>query len=147
MAYISRPTSLYPPGSGVASSIRPPNSHHNMSQQQSSALAARITLKKAELENLRQLRDMSGTLAVQMQALEQKIGTLKDGTEAVACVLANWDNVLRAISMASSAAKLTSIGRPTEQDPVLGGDVMNKSHMPATMVRIPAEKEMSGGSE
>lgn len=88
--------------------------------QPSSALSTRIAAKKAELENLRQLRDLSGTLAMQMQALESKIATLKDGTEgslspfprlsvarlicfpAVACVLANWDNVLRAISLASS---------------------------------------------
>lgn len=49
--------------------------------QPSSALSTRIAAKKAELENLRQLRDLSGTLAMQMQALESKIGTLKDGTE------------------------------------------------------------------
>ncbi|MBZ6432271.1 MAG: hypothetical protein LBE64_14610 [Acinetobacter pittii] len=49
--------------------------------QQSSALSARIAAKKAELENLRQLRDLSGTLAIQMQALDNKISTLKDGTE------------------------------------------------------------------
>lgn len=57
--------------------MRPPSSQ----SQQSSALSARIAAKKAELENLRQLRDLSGTLAVQMQALENKVSTLKDGTE------------------------------------------------------------------
>lgn len=36
-----------------------------------------------------------------MEQLEQKLGTLSDGTEAVAAVLSNWHNVLRAISMAS----------------------------------------------
>lgn len=55
--------------------LRPPNS------QPSSALSSRIAAKKAELENLRQLRDLSGTLAMQMQALESKVATLKDGTE------------------------------------------------------------------
>lgn len=112
-----------PPSSTfAAASFRPPNHSSAVAQQQSSALAARIASKKAELENLRQLRDMSCALAEQMQALEIKIGTLRDGTEgmfpgqyirlaaaeslrslllAVACVLANWDNVLRAISMAS----------------------------------------------
>lgn len=56
--------------------------------QPSSALSTRIAAKKAELENLRQLRDLSGTLAMQMQALESKIATLKDGTEgpfAISC--------------------------------------------------------------
>lgn len=51
--------------------------------QPSSALSTRIAAKKAELENLRQLRDLSGTLAMQMQALESKIATLKDGTEGM----------------------------------------------------------------
>lgn len=54
-----------------------------------------------ELENLKELRDLSGTLAKQMSVLEEKLATLKDGTEAVACVLANWEHVLRAINMAS----------------------------------------------
>lgn len=70
MVYSSRPTSMLP-GAG----LRQPAS------QPSSALSTRIAAKKAELENLRQLRDLSGTLAMQMQALESKIATLKDGTE------------------------------------------------------------------
>lgn len=73
------------------------------SQQQSSpALVARIAEKRAELESLLQLRDLSGALAAQMEALEAKLTTLADGTEAVAHVLENWQNVLRAIAMASS---------------------------------------------
>ena len=70
MAYSSRPTSILP-GAG----LRQP------AAQPSSALSMRIAAKRAELENLRQLRDLSGTLAMQMQALESKIATLKDGTE------------------------------------------------------------------
>jgi len=87
---------------------------------QSPILLARINEKKAELENLKQLRDLSAGLAGQMQMLEEKLATLSDGTEgkgiqtrggskdlltvplAVAMVLGNWNNVLRAISMASS---------------------------------------------
>ena len=49
--------------------------------QPSSALSTRIAAKKAELEDLQQLRVLSGTLAMQMEALEGKIATLKDGTE------------------------------------------------------------------
>lgn len=95
---------------------------------QSPALAARIEEKRAELEHLRELRDLSAAVATQMEALEQKIATLSDGTEgkvpeardarprwrggmpterdadgtaAIAAVMGNWHNVLRAISMAS----------------------------------------------
>lgn len=118
MAY-PRPTSMLP-GAPSGSSLRHPGSQPT--SQQSSALSARIAAKKAELENLRQLRDLSGTLATQMQALETKVSTLKDGTEgntpsdsagmaadyflAVAYVLSNWDNVLRAITLASSKSRL-----------------------------------------
>jgi DASH complex subunit DAD2 len=103
MAYSSsRPTSAVLAGTSTSSSIRQQSSHNAISHQQSLALSSRIVSKKAELENLVRLRDLSGVMAMQMQVLETKIGTLKDGTEAVACVLANWDNVLRTISMASS---------------------------------------------
>lgn len=68
---------------------------------QSPALVARVNEKKAELENLRELRDLSAAVATQMEALEQKLGTLSDGTEAIALVLGNWHNVLQAINMAS----------------------------------------------
>jgi DASH complex subunit DAD2 len=65
----------------ASSSLRQPNTYLTVSQQQSSVLAARIASKKAELDNLKQLCEMSGALAMQMHSLEQKIGTLKDGTE------------------------------------------------------------------
>lgn len=48
---------------------------------QSPALVARVNEKKAELENLQQLRDLSAAVASQMEALEQKLSTLSDGTE------------------------------------------------------------------
>lgn len=50
---------------------------------QSPALVARVNEKKAELENLRELRDLSAAVASQMEALEQKLGTLSDGTEGM----------------------------------------------------------------
>jgi DASH complex subunit DAD2 len=50
---------------------------------QSPALVARVNEKKAELENLRELRDLSAAVASQMEALEQKLATLSDGTEGI----------------------------------------------------------------
>jgi DASH complex subunit DAD2 len=97
MPYAPRPTTVFP-------TTRQPSSNSTTSQQ-ASALASRIAAKRRELENLKQLRDLSGTLAGQMGVLEEKLTTLRDGTEAVACVLANWDNVLRAINMASSESE------------------------------------------
>ena len=47
----------------------------------SPVLQARVNEKKIELENLRQLRDLSAGLALQMETLEEKLATLTDGTE------------------------------------------------------------------
>jgi len=47
------------------------------------ALIARVNEKKAELENLKDLRDLSAAMASQMEALEQKLSTLSDGTEGL----------------------------------------------------------------
>lgn len=51
------------------------------SSAQSSALQHRINEKRAELDNLKQLRDLSAGLARQMEQLEEKLSTLANGTE------------------------------------------------------------------
>jgi DASH complex subunit DAD2 len=83
---------------------------------------------------------MSNDLAGQMEALQAKLETLKEGTEAVACVLANWDNVLRAITMAST--RLTTLKQVAEQDPTAAekDNVSTDTPLPATLVRIPASR-------
>lgn len=108
-------------GRAIPSQLRHPSiAGSHAASGHSPALLARVNEKKVELENLRQLRDLSAGLASQMEALEEKLATLTDGTEglwndssklvnvadlfflpAVAAVLSNWHNVLRAIHMAS----------------------------------------------
>lgn len=44
-------------------------------------LLARINEKKAELEDLRQLRDLSANMAAQVQKLEERLSTLSNGAE------------------------------------------------------------------
>ena len=68
-----------------------------------------------------------------MVRLEEKLSTLSDGTEAVATVLGNWHNVLRAISMAS--AKLP---QPKEG---VGHKEVEEPPLPQTLVRIPAQQQ------
>jgi DASH complex subunit DAD2 len=82
MAYAPRPTTIFPSGSSSSSSLRQP-SIGSQNAQPSSALAARIASKKAELENLKQLKELSGALAAQMGVLEEKLSTLRDGTEGL----------------------------------------------------------------
>lgn len=55
-------------------SIQPP-------RVQSSPLAARLAQKKQELNNLQQLQNMSADLVGQLEALQEKLSTLADGTE------------------------------------------------------------------
>lgn len=66
-----------------------------------------------------------------MSTLEEKLATLRDGTEAVSEVLKNWSNVLGVLSM---------VGK--ELPKVVGGDELSASNegaMPGTLVRIPAQ--------
>ncbi|KAI1652181.1 DASH complex subunit Dad2-domain-containing protein [Daldinia loculata] len=116
--------------------IRQASTSSNPSAQsagQSSALLARVNEKKAELENLKELRELSAAVANQMEALEQKLATLSDGTEAIAMVLGNWHNVLRAINMAS--AKIPS---PRNAEETASKD-QEPLPLPQTLVRIPTE--------
>ncbi|CAK7203356.1 DASH complex subunit dad2 [Sporothrix eucalyptigena] len=92
------------------------------------SLQTRVNEKREELENLKQLRDLSAAVASQMEALEEKLSTLSDGTEAIATVMANWHNVLRAINMAST--KLPRAPTETEDSSVA---------LPQMLVRIPTE--------
>lgn len=87
------------------------------------------------------LRDLSGAMAMQMQVLETKISTLRDGTEAMACVLANWDNVLRAISMASTKAAVSISKKDQSSSVESGQNLIVEQRLPVTLVRIPAEEQ------
>jgi DASH complex subunit DAD2 len=78
MSYSSRPLPSNLCQSSTASGSLAANSNG-----QSPILLARINEKKIELENLKQLRDLSAALAGQMQMLEEKLATLSDGTEGI----------------------------------------------------------------
>ncbi|KAF5985213.1 DASH complex subunit DAD2 [Fusarium coicis] len=122
MSYPTRP---------ISSHMRAPSASTSSSGQ-SPALLARIEEKKAELENLKELRELSAAVATQMEALEQKLSTLSDGTEAIAAVVGNWHNVLRAINMASSKLAKTAADPTNASEDSTGP-------LPQTLVRIPTE--------
>lgn len=69
------------PSRSLSSHMRQPSL--SASAGQSPALVARVNEKKAELQNLKELRDLSAAVASQMEALEQKLATLSDGAEGV----------------------------------------------------------------
>ncbi|KAF3905887.1 hypothetical protein AA313_de0209258 [Arthrobotrys entomopaga] len=123
------------------------------SQQAAPAhLVNRINEKKIELENLKQLRDLSANLAKQLRELEGKLNTLTNGTEVVATVLANWQNVLRAISLAS--AHLAAVPKESKEPEGEGQEDHPGSQeqvYPEMLVRIPTkfhdEKEQREAAE
>ena len=85
-------------------------------------------------------------MANQMQVLEAKLSTLRDGTEAVACILANWENVLGAIGMASSgAANLGKMGEEGSEAEGRSGAEGKACDLPVTLVRIPVRQEGEEG--
>lgn len=104
------------------------NTSHLSSNPQSSALQSRINQKRAELENLKQLRDLSAQLASQMSTLEEKLATLRDGTQAVAEVLRNWSGVLGVLGMVGQKLPKPKEGEPEEE-----------GQLPPTLVRIPVQ--------
>ncbi|KAH6977019.1 DASH complex subunit Dad2-domain-containing protein [Ilyonectria sp. MPI-CAGE-AT-0026] len=125
----------------LSSHMRAPSASTS-STGQSPALLARIEEKKAELESLRELRDLSAAVAGQMEALEKKLSTLSDGTEGmsmpatcfpIAVVMGNWHNVLRAINMASSKLAKPNSDAPADNAQGATGP------LPQTLVRIPTE--------
>lgn len=120
----------------------------SISQSQSSALQARITQKRAELENLKQLRDLSAQLAQQMSALESRLATLRNGTESVAEVLRNWSGVVRVLGMAGeqlrTSAAATSAATEAETDDRANTDAKVGQQLPATLVRIPIPVSVNG---
>ncbi|KAI5250368.1 hypothetical protein E4T47_02292 [Aureobasidium subglaciale] len=118
---------MYRPTSNLPSHLR--QSSLSSSNSQTSALQQRINEKRAELENLKQLRELSAGLAGQMEQLEEKLSTLSDGTQAIATVLSNWHTVLRAIHMASA-----HIAKPARET---NSESEAQLPLPQTLVRIP----------
>lgn len=64
-------------------------------------MAQRLSDKQRELENFVQLQHMSQSLVEELEGLESKLKNLADGTQAVALVLQNWGNIMRALTLAS----------------------------------------------
>ncbi|KIW59401.1 hypothetical protein PV05_03853 [Exophiala xenobiotica] len=155
MSYGPRHTNVYASGSGSNTTISAhttSNTNTNTSflrqpNQTQSALQTRINSKRAELENLLQLRDLSANLANQLSTLEQKLGTLKDGAHSVALVLANWENVLRAINMAAMKVPIPkdqndNNGEQTEIDDEKEKEKEKETaqELPVPLVRIPVQQ-------
>ena len=87
-----------------------------------------------------------------MQQLEEKLATLGTGTEAVAAVMGNWNQVLRAVFMASGECRHAESGvggtgadRCVAKIPKPSKDGEDEEEvatmpLPQTLVRIPIQQ-------
>ncbi|RPA85336.1 hypothetical protein BJ508DRAFT_337651 [Ascobolus immersus RN42] len=105
------------------------------------ALQARIDNKTRELQDLKQLQQLSGTLVTQIEDLAAKLETLTDGTAKVALILANWGQVLRAVGLAQGALP---VGEEEEEEE----DTTNtEMKLPVPLVRIQVEEGPEEGQQ
>ena len=135
--------------SNTSSSLR----NNSLSQPGQSALQARINSKRLELQNLQQLRDLSQTLTTHLETLEGKLGSLRDGAQSVALVMANWGSVLGVIRMAGMRVPVpkaegheegeTDGGENGEPEDVKGKE--KQQELPVPLVRIPVQPKGEGG--
>lgn len=96
----------------------------------SSHIQQKIQEKRAELEYLNEIKRNSGILTTQLETLLSKLNDMADGTEAVALVLSNWQNVVSAVSLASLGLYKYS-----------KKDYETETPLPEYLVRIKLEKD------
>ncbi|KAK2735970.1 hypothetical protein FQN57_001043 [Myotisia sp. PD_48] len=136
MSHRARLTTI-PQSTPGASSIGASGAFAPRSGNQPSNLAARVAAKRAELENIQRLRDASIALTTQLETLEAKLATLHDGAQAVAYVMANFDNVLKVVNLASSALPQNKLPVVASTESAMDNIKHSKPPLPTPVVRVP----------
>ncbi|CUM52473.1 DASH complex subunit DAD2 [Debaryomyces fabryi] len=96
----------------------------------STHIQQKIAEKKAELENLNEIKRFTSILTNQLDELENKLDYMAEGTESVALVLSNWQNVVKSVSLAS-----LGLLKYSEKDYETGAP------LPECLVRIKLDKD------
>mmetsp|Transcript_4186 Transcript_4186/g.4118 ORF Transcript_4186/g.4118 Transcript_4186/m.4118 type:complete len:150 (+) Transcript_4186:3385-3834(+) len=96
----------------------------------STHIQQKIAEKKAELENLNEIKKFTSILTNQLDELENKLDYMAEGTESVALVLSNWQNVVKSVSLAS-----LGLLKYSEKDYETGAP------LPECLVRIKLDKD------
>lgn len=102
----------------------------------STHIQQKIAEKKAELENLNEIKKFTSILTNQLDELENKLDYMADGTESVALVLSNWQNVVKSVSLAS-----LGLLKYSEKDYETG------TPLPECLVRIKLDKDDNVGED
>lgn len=98
--------------------------------QKSKQIQQKIEEKRVELASLSEIKRCTEDLNGQLGKLEEQLNNMCEGTESVALVLSNWQNVVRSISLASLG--LYKYGEKDYED---------KKPMPESLVRIKLDKD------
>ncbi|KAI5951415.1 DAD2 [Candida jiufengensis] len=69
--------------------------------KQNSAIYQKISEKRRNLEQLKQFKQLTEELNLNLDEISQQINKMKNGTESVALILQNWQRVIQSISLAS----------------------------------------------
>ncbi|KAK6204376.1 DASH complex subunit Dad2-domain-containing protein [Scheffersomyces amazonensis] len=96
----------------------------------SNVLQQKIAEKKDDLEKLQEFRSLTSELATYLEGIGDRLDQMKEGTESAALILANWQNVVKAISLAS-------LGLLKYSDK----DYETKTPLPEALVRIKLDKD------
>lgn len=102
----------------------------------STHIQQKIAEKKAELENLNEIKKFTSILTNQLDDLEDKLDYMAEGTESVALVLSNWQNVVKSVSLAS-----LGLLKYSEKD------YENGTPLPECLVRIKLDKDDKVGEQ
>ncbi|CUM56444.1 unnamed protein product [Debaryomyces tyrocola] len=102
----------------------------------STHIQQKIAEKKAELENLNEIKNFTSILTNQLDELENKLDYMAEGTESVALVLSNWQNVVKSVSLAS-----LGLLKYSEKDYDTGAP------LPECLVRIKLDKDDNLGED
>ncbi|CAK7894689.1 DASH complex subunit Dad2p [[Candida] anglica] len=96
----------------------------------SNFIQQKIAEKRSELESLNEIKKFTSILTGQLENLESKLNDMAEGTESVALVLSNWQNVVNSISLAS-----LGLLKYSQKDYETG------TPLPEYLVRIPLDKD------
>ncbi|KAI3404364.2 DAD2 [Candida oxycetoniae] len=102
-----------------------------------SAIYQKISEKRANLEKLREFKNLTNDLANELERIGDQLETMKDGTESIASIMKTWQSVIQSINLAS-----IGLLRMSEDK------LSNEMNLPEPLVRINLiERDKKGEEE
>lgn len=97
----------------------------------SSSIYQKIAEKRTNLEKLREFKQLTSDLVIQLESIGNKLETMNEGTASVGLILSNWQSVIKSISLAS----LALVNNQEDQD-TRNNNNQQDDKFPEPLVRI-----------